>query len=69
MIKNLLKNCRKPQGIGGKLILSAMNRGHAPLCDWVLNTVSWTDGAKVLDVVVAAAQILTACFKNIPAVT
>ena len=50
MIKNLLKNCRKPQGIGGKLILSAMNRGHAPLCDWVLNTVSWTDGAKVLDV-------------------
>ncbi len=27
-----------------------MNRGHAPLCDWVLNTVSWTDGAKVLDV-------------------
>ena len=32
MIEKLLKNCGKPQGIGGKLILNAMNRGHAPLC-------------------------------------
>ena len=35
MIEKLLKNCGKPQGIGGKLILNAMNRGHAPLCDYI----------------------------------
>ena len=66
MIKNLLKNCRKPQGIGGKLILSAMNRGHAPLCDWVLNTVSWTDGAKVLDVGCGGGANIDRMFQKYP---
>ena len=66
MIKNLLKNCRKPQGIGGKLILSAMNRGHAPLCDWVLNTVSWTDGAKVLDIGCGGGANIDRMFQKYP---
>lgn len=47
MIEKLLKNCGKPQGIGGKLILNAMNRGHAPLCDWVLRFRLLTENPKV----------------------
>lgn len=66
MIGKLLKNCGKPQGIGGKLILNAMNRGHAPLCDWVLNTVLWTDGAKVLDVGCGGGANIDSMFQKYP---
>ena len=34
MIKKFLNNCKKPKGKFGKMIVSAMNKGHAPLALW-----------------------------------
>ena len=50
MIKKFLSNCKKPTGKFGKMIVSAMNKGHAPLCLWAFEVCPLLDGESVLDV-------------------
>lgn len=50
LLRSLLQQCKKPQGILGRMVLSAMNSEHAPIAGWTLKTISWNDGARILDV-------------------
>ena len=50
MIKKFLSNCKKPTGKFGKMIVSAMNKGHAPLALWAFEVCTLKDGESVLDV-------------------
>ena len=50
MIKKFLNNCKKPEGKFGKMIVSAMNKGHAPLALWAFEVCPLKDGESVLDV-------------------
>ena len=50
MLKKFLKNCKKPTGKFGKMIVSAMNKGHAPLALWAFEVCPLKDGESVLDV-------------------
>lgn len=42
-------NTRKPTGLGGKVMVSLMNSGHAALADWGLGALGIPDGARILD--------------------
>ena len=50
MLKKFLSNCKKPKGKFGKMIVSAMNKGHAPLALWAFEVCPLKDGESVLDV-------------------
>lgn len=50
MIKKFLENCKNPQGKFGKLVLRAMNKGHAHLSEWALSVIEINNGQKILDV-------------------
>ena len=47
MLKKFLKNCKKPEGKFGKWVVSAMNKGHAPLCLWAFEVCPLSDGESV----------------------
>ena len=50
MLKKFLSNCKKPKGKFGKMIVSAMNKGHAPLALLAFEVCPLKDGESVLDV-------------------
>lgn len=50
MLKALFKNCGKPQGALGKLMLHGMNAGHGTLSEWGLSQIRIPAGANVLDI-------------------
>ncbi len=50
MLKKFLSNCKKPTRKFGKMIVSAMNKGHAPLALWAFEVCPLKDGESVLDV-------------------
>ena len=43
------ENTRKPDGIGGKIMVSVMNMGHKALADWGFQFLEIPDDGKVLD--------------------
>ena len=47
---SFLENTRKPRGLGGKVMVSAMNVGHRALSDWGLQQIALAPDAEVLDV-------------------
>ena len=50
MLDAIKKNCRKPRGFFGKLIIRDMNKSHRSLHDWGFSMMELRDGMKVLDV-------------------
>lgn len=50
MLKKFLSNCKKPTGKFGRMIVSAMNKGHAPLALWAFAVCPLKDGESVLDI-------------------
>ena len=46
---SFFQNTCKPEGIGGKIMVSMMNMGHAALSDWGFRYISIPDDASVLD--------------------
>ena len=53
-MKNILKDffcqCARPEGFLGRCMLRFMNFGHAPLTNWGLTHVAFSDGMTMLDV-------------------
>ena len=49
-INNILQNTRRPEGFWGRIILRAMNRGHAQLAEWGFSHVEWGKKWTVLDI-------------------
>lgn len=50
ILQKFLANCKKPEGKFGAKIVKTMNRGHAPLSNWVFTVCPPTDGERILDV-------------------
>ena len=46
---SFFENTRKPQGLGGKLMVNAMNLGHRALADWGFRFLPLAADARVLD--------------------
>lgn len=46
---SFFENTRRPEGFGGKLMVSMMNLGHAALAKWGLQHLAVPEGAAVLD--------------------
>lgn len=46
---SFFENTRRPEGFGGKLMVSMMNLGHAALAKWGLQHLEVPEGAAVLD--------------------
>ena len=44
------ENTRKPQGVGGKLMVKMMNSGHSKLAQWGFTKICAKPDAKVLDI-------------------
>ena len=46
---SFFENTRKPDGIGGKIMVSVMNMGHKALADWGFQFLEIPDDGKVVD--------------------
>lgn len=46
---SFFENTRRPEGFGGKLMVSMMNLGHAALAEWGLQHLAVPEGTAVLD--------------------
>ena len=46
---SFFENTRKPVGLGGKIMVAMMNRGHSPVARWGLQFLNAAPDAKVLD--------------------
>lgn len=64
---SFLENTRKPQGLGGKLMVSAMNLGHRALADWGFQFLPLAPDAKVLDCGCGGGANLAKLLKACPA--
>jgi ubiquinone/menaquinone biosynthesis C-methylase UbiE len=50
MLKKLMQNCRKPQGVIGRMIVGSMNYGHSNISRWGLSRLTAAKDARVLDI-------------------
>lgn len=50
MLKKFFQNACKPKGLLGKVILSNMNSGHAPMAKWGFSHINPSENADVLDI-------------------
>lgn len=50
MIRKFMQNCRKPRGLGGRVMVSMMNRGHSDISKWGLSHLQIKSDAKALDI-------------------
>jgi ubiquinone/menaquinone biosynthesis C-methylase UbiE len=50
MVKNFLKNCRKPQGLMGRFVAKGMNVGHTVISKWGISYLRLPPNASVLDI-------------------
>ncbi len=50
MLKEILKNTRKPQGFWGKVTLCSMNVGHRPMAIWGLKHLKVITSDQILDI-------------------
>ena len=48
-MRNFFEHTRNPQGLGGKIMVSMMNRGHASVARWGMQHLELKDGSLVLD--------------------
>ena len=46
---SFFENTRKPEGLGGKIMVAMMNLGHSPVARWGLRFLELTPDARVLD--------------------
>ena len=46
---SFFENTRRPEGLGGKVMVSMMNLGHSTLADWGLRFLTVSPDARVLD--------------------
>lgn len=50
MMRRFLKNCRKPEGFIGRMVVSGMNGGHSAISKWGLANLKVSADAHVLDI-------------------
>jgi len=50
MLNKFFQNARKPQGIGGRIILAVMNLGHNSVSKWGLERLPIKPADRILDI-------------------
>ena len=63
---SFFENTKKPQGLGGRLMVSAMNMGHRALADWGRSFLPELPGARVLDCGCGGGANLRALLERYP---
>lgn len=66
MFEQLWKNFRKPQGAGGRLLLSSMNWGHGPVSRWGLGHLAIKPGDHILDIGCGGGRNVARLLKRAP---
>ncbi|HIS49132.1 MAG TPA: class I SAM-dependent methyltransferase [Candidatus Gallacutalibacter pullistercoris] len=66
MLKKFLQNCKKPEGLFGRMVLKGMNCGHGPVADWAFGLVQWKDGDPILDVGCGGGANIAKLLKKYP---
>lgn len=66
LLRTFFQNARKPDGIAGRIMLWAMNWGHASLAEWGRSHVSPAPDARVLDIGCGGGANLAQFLKRCP---
>ena len=64
--KTMFTNCACPKGFLGRCMLRFMNFGHAPLTNWGLDHVDFSDGMVMLDIGCGGGATLKRLLKRSP---
>ena len=64
--KTMFTNCACPKGFLGRCMLRFMNFGHAPLTNWGLDHVEFSDGMVMLDIGCGGGATLKRLLKRSP---
>ena len=65
-LKTMFTNCACPKGFLGRCMLRFMNYGHAPLTNWGLDHVEFSDGMVMLDIGCGGGATLKRLLKRSP---
>ena len=65
-LKTMFTNCACPKGFLGRCMLRFMNYGHAPLTNWGLDHVDFSDGMVMLDIGCGGGATLKRLLKRSP---
>ncbi len=65
-LKTMFTNCACPKGFLGRCMLRFMNFGHAPLTNWGLDHVEFSDGLVMLDIGCGGGATLKRLLKRSP---
>ena len=65
-LKTMFTNCACPKGFLGRCMLRFMNFGHAPLTNWGLDHVEFSDGMVMLDIGCGGGATLKRLLKRSP---
>lgn len=63
---SFFENTRKPVGLGGRIMVSMMNLGHAPVATWGLKFLHLSPDTKVLDCGCGGGANIKRLLKNCP---
>lgn len=66
ILKTMFTNCACPKGFLGRCMLRFMNFGHAPLTNWGLDHVDFSDGMVMLDIGCGGGATLKRLLKRSP---
>lgn len=66
LLKKYFANTRKPEGLGGTLMVAMMNWGHAPVARWGRSFLRLKAGAQLLDLGCGGGANLAALLKLCP---
>ncbi|MBR3087455.1 MAG: class I SAM-dependent methyltransferase [Prevotella sp.] len=66
ILKTMFTNCACPKGFLGRCMLRFMNFGHAPLTNWGLDHVEFSDGMVMLDIGCGGGATLKRLLKRSP---
>ena len=65
-LKTMFTNCACPKGFLGRCMLRFMNFGHAPLTNWGLDHVNFSDGMVMLDIGCGGGATMKRLLKRSP---
>lgn len=66
LLKKYFNNTRKPEGLGGRLMVAMMNWGHAPVARWGRSFLRLNADARILDLGCGGGASLAALLKLCP---
>ena len=65
-MKQFFQNTRKPEGLGGKIMVAVMNKGHEPLSQWGFSHLTLKYNDSVLDIGCGGGANIAKLLKRCP---